>query len=138
AGCMVRGRRRGGGGPVGWRRTVPFTGAFRSPPAQVIETVETGLRAAEIPEVAPAPAPHCLLLDFNESDARYCVRYWLQELATDDRGDSEVRAHVYYALKRAGIPLSIPAHALFLTEETPERRAGKEARDRVRRVDAVQ
>ena len=31
--------------------------------------------------------------------------------------DSVVRTRVMFALKRAGIPLSIPAHAIFMTEE---------------------
>ena len=46
-----------------------------------------------------------------------------------------------YALRRSGIPLSMPAHAVFLTEDSWERsrenhgRGGATARSRSRRVE---
>jgi CRP-like cAMP-binding protein len=65
------------------------------------------------------------------------VRYWLSNLAADDATDSILRTRVYFALKRARIPLSIPAHALFLTEESKEREAGKAGEERQRRMEAL-
>ena len=41
------------------------------------------------------------------------MRYWLTDLSSDDMTDSEVRHRIFFALKRAGVPLSIPAHAVF-------------------------
>ena len=49
--------------------------------------------------------------DGKESIAYYAVRYWLIDLATDDPTSSRVRARIYTALKRADIPLAIPALA---------------------------
>jgi CRP-like cAMP-binding protein len=56
-------------------------------------------------------------MDFKESYCSYAVRYWLTDLAVDDPTNSVVRTRVYFALKRANITLSIPAHALFMKEE---------------------
>jgi CRP-like cAMP-binding protein len=65
------------------------------------------------------------------------VRYWLENLAIDDPTDSVMRTRIYFALKRVNIPLSMPAHAVFLTEESSERREVKNRRDMSHRVDAL-
>lgn len=117
---LVLGRRTDA--PVQWRRWVWFNLDFRFPPSQVIETVETAMRMAEIPRVAQTPAPNCVAMDFAESYTRYAVRYWLTDIAADDPTDSEVRVHIFSALQRAGMTLSIPAHAVFMTEETAQRK----------------
>jgi CRP-like cAMP-binding protein len=76
-------------------------------------------------------------MDLTESYARYAVRYWLIDLGADDPTDSIVRTRVFFALKRANIPLSIPAHALFVTEESDERRKDKEQKELGRRLAAL-
>jgi CRP-like cAMP-binding protein len=92
----------------------------------VIDTVVKALHeGAAIPNVALDPKPNCVLMDFGESTARYAVRYWLTDLAVDDPTDSAVRVRVFFALKRAGIPLALPAHALFMTEDSQKRRDRK-------------
>ena len=120
---LVLGRREGE--PVQWRRWVYFNVDFRTPPKKVIDTVGEAVRSATIPRMAAQPAPNCVVMDFTESYARYAVRYWLTDLAVDDPTDSEVRTHIYFALHRAGIAPSIPAHAIFLTQETAERKTSK-------------
>jgi CRP-like cAMP-binding protein len=62
------------------------------------------------------------------------VRYWLKDLAIDDPTDSIVRTRIYFALRRVGIPLSIPAHAIFMTAESSERQAQKARSDIQRRI----
>ncbi len=131
----VLGRRRGE--PLQWRRWVWFNVDFRHPPADVITAVETALRATPLEHVAAEPAPNCIVMDFTESFARYAVRYWLTDLAADDPTDSRVRARIYYALERASVPLSIPAHALFVTEESPERRERKAKEDAEKKTRAL-
>src|SRR5205814_7697525 len=111
----VLGRRAGQ--PRQHRQWVYFDVDFRYSPTQVIETVETALRAEPIDSVAAQPPPNCVLMDFKESYCSYAVRYWLTDLAVDDPTNSVVRTRIYFALNRANIPLSIPAHSLFLTEE---------------------
>src|SRR6266568_229960 len=55
----------------------------------------------------------------------------------DDPTDGVVRTRVYLALKRVGIPLSIPAQAVFVTEESKERKAVKSGEERERRLAAL-
>ncbi len=120
---IVLGRRQGE--PVQWRRWVWFNVDFRTPPTKVIDTVNAAIRSADIQRMAKKPEPNCILMDFSESWGRYAVRYWLTDLAVDDPTDSEIRAHVYVALLRANIPLSMPAHAVFVTQESEERKSSK-------------
>src|SRR4029079_11029194 len=77
-------------------------------------------------------------MELGESYVRYAARYWLTELAFDDGTDSVVRTRVYFALKRAGIAFSLPAHAVFLTEESAERKEAKSREEDERRIDALE
>jgi small-conductance mechanosensitive channel/CRP-like cAMP-binding protein len=136
---LVLGRREGA--PRQWRRAIPFHVDFRYPPSDVMEAVVEELRDGPIEGVATEPPPNCILAAFHESYARYAVRYWLTRLNADDATDSIVRTRIYFALKRASIPLSIPAHAVFLTEESKEReelKAGKEQQRRMRALRKVE
>lgn len=121
---VVLGRRAGEAQQ--WRRWVYFNVDFRFPPSRVMELATAAVRDQPIDFVATRPAPNCVLVDLHESYARYAVRYWLTDIAPDDPTDSIVRTRIYFALSRAAIPLSIPAHAIFVTEETSERRASKQ------------
>jgi small-conductance mechanosensitive channel len=113
------------GSPRQHRQWVYFNVDFRYAPAEVIEAVERALQAEPIPNVAQEPQPHCLAVDFHDSYTRYAARYWLTDLALTDPTDSVVRSRIYFALRRAGIPLSIPAQSLFITEDDGQRRARK-------------
>jgi CRP-like cAMP-binding protein len=129
---VVIGRRKGQ--PRQWRRWVWFNIDFRFPPGDVIEAVNSALVSVPIPAVAAEPAPNCVLMDFHESYGRYAARYWLTDLAADDPTDSAVRVRIYFALRRAGLPLSIPAHAIFVTEDTKKRQDRKTQQEHARRV----
>jgi small-conductance mechanosensitive channel/CRP-like cAMP-binding protein len=131
----ILGRRTGE--PVQTRRTVDFFVDFRTPPTEVIAAVEQSLRRDPVPRMATEPAPHVLFFGIRDSFAHYIVRYWLTDLAVDDPPDSAVRVRVWYALERAGIPLSIPANTVFLTHNTEERDARKAAAELARRIEAL-
>ncbi len=74
----------------------------------------------------------------RESFATYAARYWIDDLAIDAPTDSRVRARVYSALKRAGIPLAVPA-VMHLTEvHDKEHRESKEQRERERYLEALE
>jgi small-conductance mechanosensitive channel/CRP-like cAMP-binding protein len=126
------------GAPRQQRRWVYFNVDFRFPPTEVITTVEAALRAEPIPSVAAEPEPHCIMTEFKDSYATYAARYWLTDLASTDPTDSVVRTRVYSALRRAGIPPSIPAHSLFVTEENESRREYKRGEEVERRVKALE
>jgi len=135
----ILGRRDGQ--PVKHRQWVYFNVDFRYSPADVIDAVESALRAELISNVASEPQPNCVMMDFKESYASYAARYWLTDLANDDPTSSVVRTRIYYALGRAGIPLSIPAHSLFVTQEDQARAEHKrelEIESRVKRLGRVE
>lgn len=119
-------------------RTVPqrywvwFNVDFRFPPTKVIQTVTDALHAAPIQGVATDPLPNCVCMDFakdgRESFATYAVRYWLTDLALDDPTNSRVRARIYTALRRASIPLALPAHTTWIQIDNEERQTKKSAK----------
>ena len=131
----VLGRRSGQ--PRQHRQWVYFNVDFRYSPAEVIDLVETALSAEPIANVATTPRANCVLMDFKESFCSYAVRYWLTDLALDDPTNSVVRTRIYFALKRANIPLSIPAHALFVTEEEQQRQLRKHTEEIESRANAL-
>jgi len=132
---LLLGRRTGA--PRQHRQWVYFNIDFRFAPTDVIATVETALRAEPIENVASEPAPHCLAIDFKDSYITYAARYWLTDLALTDPTDSVVRQRVYFALRRAGIQLSIPAQTLFITEDDERRRERKHVEEIEQRVKAL-
>ncbi|MCK6549417.1 mechanosensitive ion channel family protein [Myxococcota bacterium] len=132
---MILGRRQGQ--PLQWRRWVYFNIDFRFQPSDVIAAVEQSLLNAPIEGVALEPQPNCILMGLEESYARYAVRYWLTDLARDDPTDSIVRTRVYFALQRSRIPLSMPAHAIFVTEDNSKRKEKKARADLDRRFHAI-
>jgi small-conductance mechanosensitive channel/CRP-like cAMP-binding protein len=132
---IVQGRR--GGVPSFWRRWVYFNVDFRYAPSDVTRIVQETLRGTRIERVADEPKPECLIVDLADSTARYAVRYWLTDVGVDDPTDSVIRTRIYFALRRAGIPLSMPAHAVFLTENSSERKEQKEREEEARRMRAL-
>ncbi len=132
----VLGRRAGA--PRQHRQWVYFNVDFRYSPADVIDAVETGLRAEPIPNIAAEPQPNCVCMDFKDSFGSYAVRYWLTDLAVDDPTNSIVRTRIYFALRRAGIPLSIPAHSIFMTEDDTLRRERKDTEEIDKRAHALE
>jgi small-conductance mechanosensitive channel/CRP-like cAMP-binding protein len=131
----VVGRRSGK--PQQWRRWVYFNVDFRYPPSEVIDTVHKALRGQPLERVSNDPQPDCILMDLHESYGRYAVRYYLTDIAVDDPTDSVVRTRIMFALKRQGIPLSIPAHAIFMTEESRKRKEAKSEKDLQLRLEAL-
>jgi len=132
---LVLGRRSGS--PRQHRQWVHFNVDFRYSPPDVIEAVQSALRAEPIPNIARTPQPDCILLDFKESYAHYAVRYWLTDLAADDPTNSVVRTRIYFALRRVDIPFSIPAHSIFVTEEDANRQQRKSAQELTDRSEAL-
>jgi small-conductance mechanosensitive channel/CRP-like cAMP-binding protein len=133
---MLQGRRLGG--PLQERRWVYFNVDYRFSPTSVLETISQALSREPIPNVSSAPGPNVILFDFKDSWAVYAVRYWLTDIFLDDPTDSVVRSRVYYALRRAGISLSIPASTIFMESENSERRMRHRTRDHAARVSALE
>jgi small-conductance mechanosensitive channel/CRP-like cAMP-binding protein len=131
----IIGRRTGM--PRQQRQWVYFNVDFRYSPADVIDAVETALCSEPIANIAREPQPNCIFTDFKDSYANYAVRYWLTDLSAGDPTNSVVRERIYFALRRAEIPLSIPAQSLFITEDDAQRRERKLAQEIDKRVKAL-
>jgi small-conductance mechanosensitive channel/CRP-like cAMP-binding protein len=132
---IVSGRRLGE--PLQSRRQLDFQVDFRTPPTDVIAAVRTALAADRPPRVAAAPAPQVLFIGIKDSVAAYAVRYWLTDLSADEPTDSELRVRIYFALQRAGIELSIPAQAVFVSHDDDERKSRKQRDARGARLAAL-
>jgi small-conductance mechanosensitive channel len=137
---LILGKRSGK--PVQHRMWVYFHVDYRFAPSLVTRTVQDALIAAPIEGVADDPKPNVICYDLakdgRDSFGYYAVRYWLTDLASDDPTSSRVRARIYTALERAGIPLARPVRTLFVqTEEAPDARAARHMTERLRALGAV-
>jgi small-conductance mechanosensitive channel/CRP-like cAMP-binding protein len=136
---LILGKREGE--PLQHRMWVYFNVDFRFSPADVIRAVNEALQAAAIEGVAATPAPHAIVMDFakdnRDSFAYYAVRYWLTDLARDDPTSSRVRERIFTALKRAGIPLAVPAAHLWVEADNAEHRDRKKASELAKRLKAL-
>jgi small-conductance mechanosensitive channel/CRP-like cAMP-binding protein len=128
--------------PLQHRMWVYFNVDFRYPPTQVIAVVTDALQAAPIKNVAADPKAHAICFDFakdtRDSFAYYAVRYWLTDLAVDDPTSSAVRARIYAALRRAGIPLARPTSTTFFAPNEDDDDKVRQERLSKRRFDAIE
>jgi small-conductance mechanosensitive channel/CRP-like cAMP-binding protein len=131
----ILGRRAGEA--VQLRRKVKFDIDYRFIPNNVVRTVEEALRRAPIEGVAAEPQPDCVHSDMRGSFNSYTARYWLSDMQRDEPVDSQVRTRIFFALRRAGIPLNVPAHAIFMTSDSEERRERKERDQDLNREDVL-
>lgn len=119
------------------RRPITFNVDYRFPPTAVIDAVTEALCRAPITNVAATPPPNVIVMDYKDSFVQYAARYWLTDIFLDEATDSLVRTRIFFALQRAGIPLSIPAQTVFVTPEDERRIARLEEKERARREQAV-
>lgn len=121
------------GKPVPHRQWVYFCVDFRFSPAEVMTAVNQALRAAPITGVVADPAANCICMDLARENRDgyvvYAVRYWIADLWRNDSTNSDVRERVFTALKRADIPLAVPAATIFLSNDDTAHAERKEARD---------
>ncbi|HTV21607.1 MAG TPA: mechanosensitive ion channel family protein [Polyangiaceae bacterium] len=123
------------GYPVQRRMWVHFNVDYRTAPREVIGVVDQAL-SAPIAGVAQDPPPTTICVELaqehNQSSGRYATRYWLTDLARDTTTSSAVRERIHAALRRAQIPLAIPAAALFVSNEDGARLERKQRQASVR------
>ncbi len=125
------------GQPLQQRRWVYFNVDFRVPPTEVSRVVTDALMTEPVEGSAVDPPPNVVLMDFKESYCSYAARYWLTDLARDDPTDSLVRSRIYFALQRAGIPLSVPAMTAFVESRDQERAKLHHEREISQRLSAL-
>ncbi len=103
------------------RQWVYFCVDFRFSPADVIGVVNQALVAAPITGVESEPAANCICMDLARDNrdgyVLYAVRFWIHDMWRTDATNSDVRERIFSSLKRADIPLAIPAAAVFLSQD---------------------
>ena len=119
------------------RRWVWFNVDTRTLPGRVAELVERVVREADIPHVAPDPAPECVLMDFGPGYLRYALRYWLTDPRVDDPTDSAVRGHIVAALQRTGYGLALPEERRSMVKEGATHAEGVARQEVARRMGAL-
>jgi CRP-like cAMP-binding protein len=114
---------------------------FRFAPGEVVHVVDDALQSAPILGVAVEPKAHCICYDLardnRDSFAYYAVRYWLTDLSRDEPTSSLVRERIYAALKRANLPLAVPAHAVFVSQDDTQHRQEKKQKELDSRLHAL-
>ena len=80
--------------------------SYTTPCGIVIQALKEA--ASEVEEVLRHPAPEAHFRDFKDSSLHYELRVWIDNYASLPAIDSEVRQHVWYALKRYGITIPFP------------------------------
>ncbi len=120
--------------PVQWRRWVWFNVGLNTTPTKVVSAIEDAILQAEISNVAKSPAPNCVLMEMDKGCARYALRYWLTDLAMDDPTDAVVRWHIYTALERADIRLTVEEHNVHFIKENEKYEEAVQHRELMRRL----
>jgi CRP-like cAMP-binding protein len=75
-------------------------------PQELLDAVTFALRSSPIPDVAEDPAPSCLILELTTGHIRYAAVVWTLRPGHDTKPISAVLNRLYFALQRAGIPVS--------------------------------
>ena len=110
-----------------WRREIEFSVSYKTPPSHVVAAVQTALQRAELMSVATTPPLIVTCRHFGESGVTYVVLYWLIDLRNELQTDSNVRVHVYAALRRENMEIPFPHRVLIDGGELPTGTASHEA-----------
>lgn len=129
------GRREGSA--MQWRRAIEFAVDPGVPPARVIATVDDEMREVAIPNVARAPAASCILLNFEDGNLRYRLRYFLTNLLEDDLTDSMVRVHLFASLQRADIRIAEPQRTVHAVQRDQAHAETVRRRELTRRLEML-
>ncbi len=88
------------------RHFIPFAMPYTYDPHEVMDAVQTALRSSPMEGVAPEPKPNCLIQEMTPGHILYRAVVWFSNPGLDNIPLSSVQNRIYYALQRAGIPIS--------------------------------
>jgi small-conductance mechanosensitive channel/CRP-like cAMP-binding protein len=123
--------------PLQLRRSIEFAVDPGVPPARVIATLDDEMREVAIPNVARAPAASCVLLNFEDGNLRYRLRYFLTNLLEDDLTDSMVRVHLFASLQRADIRIAEPQRTVHAVQRDQAHAETVRRRELTRRLEML-
>ncbi len=88
------------------RLFIPFTMPYTIDPQELVDGVISGLRSSPIPNVASDPPPSCVIQELATGHIRYAAVVWTLNPAREAITISAVLNRIFFALTRAGIPVS--------------------------------
>lgn len=117
------------------KREIAFSVAYDQAPSRVVATVNEAFRLADVACVNRERPPVCYCTRFDDSGIAYSVFYEIEDLSRYRETDSEMLAHVYAALQRAGMRIPFPQRDVHLFQQASPDEA--RAHDLVQRLDAL-
>jgi small-conductance mechanosensitive channel/CRP-like cAMP-binding protein len=94
-----------------YRRAIDVLLPYEYPPRRCCEVIERALYG--IPELLPAPAPSVTTNAYLDQGIRYRIHVYVGQFGHRDLVDGLVRERLWYALRRAGIPIARGAGISF-------------------------
>jgi small-conductance mechanosensitive channel/CRP-like cAMP-binding protein len=88
------------------RQFIPFTMPYARNPQELINAVTAALRASPIKDVASEPPPFCIVLEMAPGHVCYAAVVWTLNPGLEAVAVSGVLNRIYFALQRAGYPVS--------------------------------
>jgi small-conductance mechanosensitive channel/CRP-like cAMP-binding protein len=125
-------------GRVWPKREVRFAADYDHAPGSVTRLITQALAQAEIPNVLASPPPTCYCVDFDDSGIGYVVYYSVADYEDAKESDSEVRAHVFAALQRAGVRIPFPQRDVHVDRLSPEASLRREGDARVAALSRIE
>jgi small-conductance mechanosensitive channel/CRP-like cAMP-binding protein len=115
------------------RRFIPFMLPYAYDPQDVIDAVTQALRMSPIMGVTAEPAASCVVQELAAGHVGYAAVVWLTEPGRESLMISEVLNRVWFALRRAGVPVSEISTLVELKPPEPKQsKAGSHAHDVLR------
>jgi small-conductance mechanosensitive channel/CRP-like cAMP-binding protein len=88
------------------RRLVPFAMPYASNPHEIIDAIEHALRSSPLTGMAAEPRPRCYVQEMATGHIQYAACVWLTDPGRENEAISALLNRIYYALERAGLPIS--------------------------------
>lgn len=98
------------------RRNATVLAPYEAPPARVHRLMREAV--VEVEGVRSHPAPDIQTIAFTERGIEYRVRYFIEQFDQRELIDSRVRDRLWYALRRAALPIPPPQRRVTLIERT--------------------
>lgn len=92
------------------RRQVEVFTTFEASPSHVKSILLEGIE--NLPGILREPGPSIVTRDFTDVGIVYQVRYFIDDFSAREVIDGEVRERLWYALRRAGLPIPFPTRRL--------------------------
>lgn len=118
-------------------REVCFNVFYDVNPGKVISAVEKSFAKNPPEKVANTPAPCCAVKEFQTNCIVYALRYYLSDLSSPLKTDSDVRVKIYYTLAREGVELFVANRSVVTSEAAKEFRENREKEEFSRRISSI-